>query len=146
MVQKMLIFNEPWLIKYFKTKTQKKLYVSFPYHIVIMYTYVFIKETFWNSWILLSWNLRKDAWKTEADCGEEGHRDSKIIDILGLGKVNISDGCVNADNVTSIMAAGCAQSAGVILTQNNWCLENSFRIHFLDAYGAPGVSKKFDLP
>ena len=39
-----------------------------------------------------------------------------------------------------------AQSAGVILTQSNCCLENSFRIHFLDAYGVPGVAKKFDLP
>ena len=37
------------------------------------------------------------------------------------------------------------QSAGVILTQSNWCLKNSFRIHFYNDYGVPGDAKNFDL-
>ena len=53
---------------------------------------------------------------------------------------------VSCDIGESFFKMDPSQSAGVILTQSSCCLENSFRLHFLDAYGVPGVAKKFDLP
>ena len=41
----------------------------------------------------------------------------------------------------SLLEIPGAQHAGVILTQNNCPGKNSFRIHFLDAYGVPGQAK-----
>ena len=72
--------------------------------------------------------------------GYHGYLDNWILGYFKFFRIWITD----SQNSLDIQVSGYhipTQHAGMILTQSNQRMENSFRIHFQDAYGVPGQAK-----